>query len=111
MNLISPELSTNFVPRTPPVSRLSHGLAVLLALTVFWAAPHAMSQQALGLEPPQATGPNAQSFQGSVVSGQATGSVIDLSLDDAIQRGLKHNLGVILSGTPPRASDFPTFPR
>ena len=47
----------------------------------------------------QSTGPTAQSFQGSVTAGQATGQAIDLSLDDAIQRGLKNNLGVILSGT------------
>ena len=44
-------------------------------------------------------GPTAQSFQGSVPTGEATGQTLDLSLDDAIQRGLKTNLGVILSGT------------
>ncbi|MGC1462106.1 MAG: TolC family protein [Terracidiphilus sp.] len=44
-------------------------------------------------------GPTAQSFQGSVPTGEATGQAIDLPLDDAIQRGLKTNLGVILSGT------------
>ena len=31
--------------------------------------------------------------------GEATGQVLDLSLDEAIQRGLKNNLGVILSAT------------
>lgn len=36
------------------------------------------------------------SFKGSVVEGKATGSSIDLTLDDAIQRGLRNNLGVIL---------------
>ena len=41
----------------------------------------------------------AQSFQGSVTTGEASAQPIDLSLDDAIQRGLKNNLGVILSGT------------
>ena len=48
--------------------------------------------------PNQAT-PTAGSFQGSVPSGAASGQAIDLSLDDAIQRGLKTNLGLILSGT------------
>jgi outer membrane protein TolC len=43
-------------------------------------------------------GPTAQSFQGSVPSTEAAGQPIQLSLDDAIQRGLKNNLGVILSG-------------
>ena len=43
-------------------------------------------------------GPTAQSFQGSIPTGEATGQPIDLSLDEAIARGLKTNLGVILSG-------------
>jgi outer membrane protein TolC len=80
-------------------ARPPRGLAALVGLAAIWAAPGAMAQQAIGLQPPQAAGPNAQSFQGSVVSGEATGGVLDLSLDDAIQRGLKNNLGVILSGT------------
>jgi outer membrane protein TolC len=36
------------------------------------------------------------SFQGSLVSGKATAEVLPLGLDDAIQRGLKNNLGLIL---------------
>jgi outer membrane protein TolC len=48
---------------------------------------------------PNQTAPTASSFQGSVVSGEATGQVMDLSLDEAMQRGLSANLGVILSGT------------
>lgn len=48
---------------------------------------------------PNQTAPTAGSFQGSVPTGEATTQTIDLSLDDAIQRGLKANLGVILSGT------------
>jgi outer membrane protein TolC len=45
------------------------------------------------------SGPTAASFSGSVVSGQASAQPIDLSLDEAIQRGLKNNLGAILSAT------------
>jgi outer membrane protein TolC len=103
MTLISPEFPIDFAPRTANAARvaprLSERLAALIAFVVCSVAPGAMAQQALGLQPPQATGPTAQSFQGSVVSGEATAGVLDLSLDDAIQRGLKHNLGVILSGT------------
>lgn len=44
-------------------------------------------------------GPTAQSFQGSVTSGEAIGQTMDLTLNEAIDRGLKANLGVILSGT------------
>ena len=36
------------------------------------------------------------SFKGSIVTGKATDGVLDLSLDDAIQRGLRQNLGLIL---------------
>ncbi|HEY1161165.1 MAG TPA: TolC family protein [Terracidiphilus sp.] len=56
-------------------------------------------QQSVGLAPSQASGPTAQSFQGSVTAGEASGQAIGLSLDEAIERGLKNNLGVILSGT------------
>lgn len=48
---------------------------------------------------PVSVGPNAQSFQGSVVKGQVSAQPVDLTLDDAIQRGLQTNLGMILSGT------------
>ena len=36
------------------------------------------------------------SYKGSVVRGKNTGTVIDLTLEDSIQRGLQQNLGVIL---------------
>jgi outer membrane protein TolC len=48
---------------------------------------------------PNQTTPTASSFQGSVATGEASAQTIDLSLDEAMQRGLKTNLGVILSGT------------
>ncbi|MFY9856103.1 MAG: TolC family protein [Terracidiphilus sp.] len=48
--------------------------------------------------PPSAsTQPTASSFQGSVARGEVSAQAIDLTLDDAIQRALKANLGVILS--------------
>jgi outer membrane protein TolC len=40
--------------------------------------------------------PTSDSFKGSIVDGKATGTVLDLSLDDAIHRGLRQNLGIIL---------------
>jgi len=36
------------------------------------------------------------SYKGSLVTGKSTSTVIDLSLDEAIQRGLRQNLGLIL---------------
>src|ERR1700734_1423855 len=43
--------------------------------------------------------PTQDSFKGSVVTGKATDGVLDLSLDDAIQRGLRQNLGLILQNS------------
>ncbi len=40
--------------------------------------------------------PTQDSFHGSIVIDKATSGVLDLSLDDAIQRGLRQNLGLIL---------------
>src|SRR3984885_5401070 len=39
------------------------------------------------------------SFKGSVVTGKATNGVLDLSLEDPIQRGLRQNLGLILQSS------------
>ena len=52
-----------------------------------------------GVAAPTAAQVTSSSFQGSVPVGQATADIIDLTLEDAIQRGLRNNLGVILSGT------------
>ncbi len=43
--------------------------------------------------------PTQGSFSGSLLEGKATDSVLDLSLDDAIARGLRQNLGLILQTT------------
>ncbi len=71
--------------------------SVLLALSVAAVGGRAqvLPSQALG----QSSGPTAQSFQGSVAQGEVSAQPIDLTLDEAIQRGLKNNLGIILNGT------------
>lgn len=43
--------------------------------------------------------PTQDSFKGSVVAGKATDGVLDLTLNDAIARGLRQNLGVILQSS------------
>ena len=54
---------------------------------------------------PASTRAQTQSpFLGSVPSGQATGTTLDLSLQDAFDRALKYNLGVIESGQDTRAA-------
>ena len=75
--------------------RATSALSVLL-LAPLLVGGQAVPGQALGQA---STGPTSQSFQGSIVSGEVSAQPIDLSLDDAMQRGLRNNLGVILSGT------------
>ena len=67
----------------------------LLAL----ACGNILAQSVPSLATPPPSGPNAQSFQGSVPKGDVSAQPIDLSLDDAIQRGLQTNLGILLSST------------
>jgi outer membrane protein TolC len=75
-------------------------LCAALALVATAMASGALIAQQLPTSVPgQSAGPTAGSFQGSVTTGQATGQLLELSLDDAIQRGVKNNLGAILSGT------------
>lgn len=52
------------------------------------------SYQPLGAAP---AGANEGQFQGSVPQGQATPDAIPLTLDDAINRGLRANLGLLVS--------------
>ncbi len=43
--------------------------------------------------------PSQDSFRGSLIEGKSTGATIDLALDNAIERGLRTNLGIILQGS------------
>jgi outer membrane protein TolC len=52
-----------------------------------------------GVSAPTASQVTSSTYQGSVTVGEANDQIIDLTLDEAIQRGLRNNLGVILSGT------------
>ena len=49
------------------------------------------------LAPSRLTAQSSSPFQGSVASGEASAQPVSLSLEEAMQRGLKTNLGVILS--------------
>jgi outer membrane protein TolC len=51
-----------------------------------------------GLLPCVLAAQSASPFQGSVTTGELSAQPVNLTLDEAIQRGLKANLGVILSG-------------
>jgi outer membrane protein TolC len=69
------------------------------AACLFLCLALAAAQAALAQTAPQAAAPTAGSFQGSIVKGEVSAQSLALSLDDAIQRGLQTNLGIILSGT------------
>ena len=64
-----------------------HGFACALALGLAAVSP--------GLAAAQSGSP----FQGSVATGEVSTQPVALSLDEAVQRGLKTNLGLLLSGT------------
>ena len=82
----------------------AHGLILGLAAVSLSMASSELSAQTAPGPAPTAAPASAQSFQGSVATGEVSAQPIDLTLDDAMQRGLKSNLGVILSGTQATAS-------
>ena len=71
-----------------PCLRFLLGSLGLFSVTISCAAQSAPAQA--NLQAPA-------SFQGSVPSGAVSGEAISLSLDDALQRGLRYNLGAINS--------------
>jgi outer membrane protein TolC len=77
------------------------GLRRVLTLAAVLAPVLALEGPRLAAQSVPSTGvstaPTAQSYQGSVTAGEASAQPIELSLDDAMQRGLKNNLGAILS--------------
>ncbi len=54
---------------------------------------------------PQPGGANDQNFRGSLVRDKATAEVMQLSLDDAIRRGLRDNLGLILESSQQKSAN------
>ncbi len=72
----------------------------MLATTLAAQAPPQNGTTPAGPAPfqPSQQAPASTSYQGSVVEEKAHGEVLPLTIDDAIQRGLKHNLGLILTG-------------
>ena len=70
-------------------------------------AQQQLSQPGPPLNPSGSTAPSTidPSFRGSLVSGKATAEVLPISLDDAIQRGLRNNLGLILQTSSQRQAN------
>src|SRR5579863_3084871 len=73
--------------------------ATILVLSVFLASSALPAQVAGGSSnPPQVTLPGQQSpFLGSAPEGTATAEVLQIDFKDAIDRGLRNNLGLLLA--------------
>jgi outer membrane protein TolC len=76
-------------------------LPLLLAVTIAGFTHPAFAQINLGGTTNAASLPaqSSTSYQGGVASGTVTADTLSLTLEDAVQRGLKNNLGLLLSGT------------
>ena len=82
----------------PDLSRgISPGFA-LFVLFLFFAPALKLAAQSAPTAPAPA-GATSSSFQGSVPVGEVSPQTLDLTLDDAMQRGLRNNLGAILTNT------------
>ena len=75
-----------------------------MILTLLWTAgvpaqessSSSVGVQSAPIQIPQPPIDNS-TYQGSVIQSKATPGMLELSLDDAIQRGLRYNLGLILT--------------
>jgi outer membrane protein TolC len=76
-----------------------HFFAAALVTVACLSGTASTAQSSAVPSPPAPSPPTSADYQGSVTKGTASAQTIDLSLDDAIQRGLQSNLGIILSGT------------
>jgi len=72
--------------------------ALALVAATVCAAPVA-AQLNLGSQQSAPAPPPSSSYQGSLTNGTATAQTLSLTLDDAVQRGLQNNLGLLLSNT------------
>jgi outer membrane protein TolC len=68
---------------------------LLVGLISGWTSMHLAAQTAPTAPTAAQAGPS--SFEGSVPSGEVSDQPVELTLDDAINRGLRANLGIILS--------------
>lgn len=79
--------------------RRMRGCAVALIAALAAAVPCVLRSQTIPSPPSTPQPQSAATFQGSVAKGEVSPQPIALTLDDAIQRGLQNNLGILLSST------------
>ena len=87
-NSSSPTASGGSQSRAGAAAGSGTGAAIPRAQQQLYNAPGANGAQ-----------PSQDSFKGSLIEGKSTGTLLDLSLGDAIQRGLRTNLGIILQSS------------
>jgi outer membrane protein TolC len=86
---------------SPRTCAILAALAAVLMMPVCASAQFASQAQPVPsptINPEPVGRPSSQQFQGSVVKDKTTNGVLLLSLPDAMARGLKYNLGLILQG-------------
>jgi outer membrane protein TolC len=91
-----------FLVRTAPDTGMRRTVKILpwvfLACLQFMAFPYLFSQAAVPGPAPSISLPGSQSpFLGSDPSGKATADVLPIDFKEAIDRGLRYNLGLLLS--------------
>jgi len=97
MMVLSAGLAGAQAPGAQPGAPASSGASNDLGAAV--QAQQQLAQPGPSVTPAATAGSVDPSFRGSIVRDKATGEVIPLSLDDAIQRGLKNNLGLVLQSS------------
>ncbi len=97
---------TNYIMERPESNPLKKfyaarfgGLIAVVILLAWGSASGQSSGQALSSLPSaeQVINRNQDPFAGSIPQGTATAGTIDLTIEDALQRGLKYNLGLYLA--------------
>ncbi len=84
--------------------QVRHFLALALCLVIVAPAnAQQLAGQASAIQVPQSldqllAASQQSPFSGSVPTGELKSGVLELSVDDALTRGLKYNLGIVLSG-------------
>ena len=97
LNLLHPPAVSR--RKSPFETRLALVPLALSALVLAASVRPATAQLSLGSQQSAPAPVSSSSYQGSVSTEKATADTLALTLDDAVQRGLKTNLGLLLTNT------------
>ena len=85
--------------KSPFETRLALAPLALSAFVLVASSHPAGAQLSLGSQQSAPAPVSSSSYQGSVSTEKATADTLSLTLDDAVQRGLRTNLGLLLTNT------------